>query len=1095
MTGLYFEFHFPLSLRDLIVNLLNFKNFDPKNPVPPTDTSTRQWFSQPRVSTDETVETIRVNYKLPLSVSEVSVEVARVPCRVEFWYKDRSNNWLQMRDRQRVPVGLNVAGSSAASASWYRYTSTVYPIVAKAVEVRIVRTPDPTAANRPYSVGLMNLLVKRNVYERNQGVQYLEEEQDVLGNVISKYIKDWDASKAIDHDASTYWKSGPMPDPSAVVSCYLDVRTPSGMPQAMDQLYIDPVHSGQHLNLYYSNDDTVVSRRISPISLVPDLDNNTDWRVNIGRWDLSNQTMQDAHYEFPSQWGPKLRQPAWFGVEWTPDFDPLNGPSLFPILFKVISPPNSEGWAPEVTYDPGAGTFNLTFRHGGDAPVTYSAPMTNAFRKDEPVRLVAGWAYDPDRFILKVVDRRGAVIAQTSGNTETVPDLITFDSSIQFRRFRGTLTATVLKLQEWTGEIDQFFANPITYVNPDPVLPDVQGVVPPSSLDDAIYAADWTQQEHGIGGIDHTEFASKEWTPIWQNYVAEKGTLNLPQMISAKYLKLEFTNLTEEPYPIYESGIDVSYKVFPISVQQVSEMGPKLYTGSEVGGLLGVANLNGIKSLNWFNPFAVIGAGLSIITPQTEPVRVDTGPGYVTNALPHQLDSSITKSYRAELSSTQVYRRDVIDPYVLAEDQYYTTIKGEGLAKLQPFTNIPWAEIEAANPGVISHKNQLGSIPVRGTDWWIFPGQSLRIPASVMERITSTSTVTERKATLSTRVRFTTTAVHRYETRTLRRDAAIAYFAGLREVMPMISSFIFGVDKEEFDFPFYSPSQWNYTNIRTTPNSVVTYDNTAGPSGHGEMYFTLQTHSNFAKMKANFRDSGMLRGEAMWSSADSDKLSPYAKLLPTNIEGSMWSDAFVQWNDPAAPWGAVRGVVAANLDPDRRYQGRRVLRVSRVAGAGEAGISLLQKTHYIAGALFRLGCVIYKPFDNDNVILLRLVRTSDNAVIYETPVQATAGRWTDFTTELVEVPAGDQEYRINLVSTGDEADELYISDVYSELCHVRYFMQLGSGGFTHEVTDLRYKDTAAVAVTTPVNQATVRTVIMSDEGFAYGCTLTPQYLQ
>lgn len=1094
MSGLFFEFHFPLVLRDLIVALLGSKNFDPKNPVPPTETATRQWYSQPRVSTDETVEAIRVNYKLPLSVSEVTVDIARVPCRVEFWYKDRSNNWLQMRDRQRVPLGLNVSGSTA-TGSWYKYSSTVYPIVAKAVELRIVRTPDPAMASLPFSVGVMDLLVKRNVYERNQGVQYLEDEQDVLGNVITKYIKDWDASKAIDHDASTFWKSAPMPDPSAVVSCFLDVRTPAGEPQSIDRIYIDPVHSGQHLNIYYSADDTVANRRISPISLVPDTDNNTEWRIGEGRWDISNQTNQDSLYEFSTVWGPKLKQPIWIGMEWLPDFDPLNGPSNNPILFKVLPPVGATGWSPEVTYDPGAGAFNLTFRHGGDTPVTYTAPMTQTFKKGEPVRIVAGWAYDPDRFTLKVVDRNGQTVAETSGVTTTVPDLVTLDDKIQLRRFRGTINAMVIKAQDWAEEFSQFFANPITYVSPDPVLPDAQGVVPPSSLDDAIFAVDWTQQEHGIGGVDHTEFSSKEWTPVWQNYVAEKGHLLLPQMISAKYLKLEFTNLTEEPYPVYESGIDVSYRVYPVSVQQVSSLGPKLYTGSEVGGLFGVANLNGIKSLNWFDPLAVIGAGLSIITPQTEPVQINTGAGYTTTALPNQSDSPISKSYRAELSSKSVYRRDVLDPYVLAEDQYYTTIKGEGLAKLQPFTNIPWSEIEAANPGAIAHKKALGAVPVRGTDWWIFPGQSLRIPASVMDRITSTSTVTERKATLETRVRFTTTAVHRYEFRTLRRDAAIAYFAGLREVVPMVSSFVFGQDKDQFDFPYYSPAQWNYSKIRTADNSVVTYDNSSGPTGHGEMYFSLQTYSNFAKLKADFRDSGLLRGEAMWASDDTDKLSPYASLIPASIDGAMWSDAFVEWSDTHAPWGAVRGTVAVNLDPDRRYQGRRVLRFRRAPGAGEAGLALMQQTHYIPGALFRLGCVIYKPYDNNNIILLRLVRTSDNAVIYETPVAASAGRWTDFTTDFVEVPAGTQNYKINLVSTGDQPDELYVSDVYSELAHVRYYMKLGPSGFNHEVTDLRYRDGAAVSVTTPVNQATVRAVILSDEGFAFGATISPIYLQ
>lgn len=1092
MTGLFFEFHFPLSIVDLISRLLNFKNFDPKNPATPVDTATREWFSQPRLSSDPTTEVVTINFKLPLSVSEFSTEIARTSCRVEIWYKDRSNNWMQMRDRQRVPLALNI--SSSTSASWYKYTSTVYPIVAKAVQVRLRRNEDPDMLSQPYSVGLRNTLIKRNVYERNQGVQYLEEEQDVLGNVISKYIKDWDAAKAIDNNAATYWKSAPQPDPDAVVSLYLDVRSSSGEAQAIDQLYIDPVHSGQHMNLYYSSDDTVTGRKLSPIQLMPDLEENTDWRAGRGRWDISNTTGLPSRYAFTGHWGVQSQQDAWIGMEWSPDFDPLDGPSLEPVLFRVTPASSTQlAWSPELIYDPGSGIFELTFRNGVDTPITFSAPMVKAFDRDEPVRIVAGWAYNPNRVMVRAVNRAGEVIAQTEASGAIVPALVSFDGTVEMSRFRGNVTATVVKIEDWTAGANAFFSNPTTYVSPDPVLPDAQGNIPASSLDNAIYAADWTQQQHGVGGTDHTEFTSKEWTPVWRNYVAHKGTLFLPQMISAKYLKLEFTNLTEEPYPIYESGIDVSYKVFPVSVQQTASMGPKLITGREVGGLLGVANLNGVKSVNWFNPFSVLGAAATVLGPNYDPVRIDTGPGYVTKTLPHQTDSPITKSYRAELSSKRVYRREVIDPYVLAQDEYYTTIKGEGLMALQPYTNIPWEEIYAANPGSISTTRQTGALAVRGTDWWLFPGQTLKIPAQVMERLTSTSTVTERKATLESRVRFTTTAVHRYEMRTLRRDVAIAYFAGVREVIPMVSAYVFGQDRDQFDFPFYTDEQWVQTNTRTAANGAITWNNN-GPNGR--MFFQLRTYSNFAKLHAEFRDSGLLRGEALWASEDSDSLSPYAKLIPESIAAGMWEDAFVDWNDTSVPWGSTRGVVAVNLDGDRRYQGRRVLRFSRVPGAGEAGIKLQQKTHYVPGALVRLGAVFYKPFSNDNEIVLRLVRRSDNLVVYEAPVEAAPGRWVDFTTDFVEVPTGEQDYDVHLVMFGDQEDELYLSDLYSELSHIRYYIRLGGGDqYLHDVTDLRYRSSANVVSNTPVNQASVEVVMLSDEAFAFGATLSPAYLQ
>jgi hypothetical protein len=1091
-AGLFFDFHFPLSLVHLIEELLGLKNFDPKNPAVPIDTSTREWYSQPRVSTDATTEVITINYKLPLSVSEFSADILRKSCHVEVWYRDRSNNWRQMLDRQRVPLALDLSQSDAQS--WYKYKSSVYPIVAKSVQVRVRRTPDPSVANAgvPYSVGLRDILVKRNVYERNQGVLNLEDEQDVLGNVISKYIKDWDASKAVDADAVTFWRSGPQPDPSAVVSLYLDVRNQSGDAQTIDRLYIDPVHSGQHLNIYHSVDETVGTRKLSPIAVMPDEDTNTDWRVGVGRWDL--RAAQPSRYAFSSYWGPQFQKDAWVGIEWTPDFDATDGPSQPSNLLKVTATSTQLSYSPEISYEPGGGLFRLIFRRDGYSPITYTAGIGQTFLKDEPLKIVVGWAYGPSRIFIKVTNRRGETVALTEAQSGLLPNLVSFDGQLEFSNFRGLLTATAINMEDYASQADTFLANPTVYVSPEPVLPDEQGNIPASSLDNSIYAADWTQQQHGIGGPDSSEFAEKTWTPIWKNFVAEKGMLFFPQMVATKYIKLEFTNLTEEPYPIYESGIDVSYKVFPISVQQVATTGPRLYTGSEVGGLFGVANLNGIKSLNIFNPLQVINAVGTIVTPQYEPVRVDTGPGYVTTAVPHLNDSPISNTYRLELSKTAIYRRDQLAPYVLAQDAVSTTIKGEGLIKLQPYTNIPWQEIYAANPGAIETRQSIGAVPVRGTNWWIFPGQELKVPASVMERLTSTSTVTERRATLERRVRFTTSAVHRYDIRTVRRDAAVAYFAGVREVIPFVASYIFGQDKDSYDFPLYSDDQWALTNVRTTLSGPITWD---GNGDMGTAYFSFQTQSNFAKLFAEFRDSGLVRSDALWASANSDQLVPGASIIPESPDGAAWLDSFVDWTDATVGWGAPRGVVAVNLDGDRRYQGRRVLKFTRVAGAGEAGIRLQQETNFIEGALFRLGCVVYKPIENDNILLIRLVRRSDGVIVHESPVELTTNRWIDFTTPLLEVPDGtDQDYDLELVLTGDDADELYVSDLYSELALVRYFMRAGDATTPlYEVTDLRYQNSAQVVAQTPVHEGTIQVSIVSPKGFAYGVRATPAYLQ
>ena len=1099
MAGLYFEYHFPLALKTLIERLLGADRYNPgKVPVIP-EGGIREWFSQPRVSSDPTVEVHTTRFKLPLSISEVGAEFVRNPTRAEFWYQDRSNNWRQIMDKNMQPIEVNVSGSE--SWSWYKSHSNVYPIVAKAVQVRFYRTRDPYFENRPYVVGMRNLLIKRNVYERNQGMMHLEEEQDPLGNVITKYVKDWDASKAIDSDANTFWRSAPQPDPAAVVSLYLDVRTDAGGPQSVDKLYIDPVGAGQHLNVYFSNDDSVPSRRLSPLSLAPKVDENTEWRVGEGRWDISATTAMPSDYKVKVEQGPLVNSPVWVGIEWTPDFSPDEEPSLTPVLYEVDCNHDTDSWSPSLIYDPGAGSFIVTFTHekGQSAPIRISAPLNKFFEKDEPLRIVFGWTYDPKTFLLMVENKQKEIIA-TATSAGSVPSNVNLHGAHGFRAFRGNITAFVLKTEDYHGQVDRFLVNPTVYVNPEPLLPDEDGNIPSSSLDNAIIAADFTQQQMPTGGTDSSEFEGKEWTPVWRNYVVEKGYLRLPQMINARYLKLEFTNLNAEPYPIYESGIDVKYRVYPLAVQQTASNGPKLSLGPNVGGLLGVANLNGVKSINWLNPWSVLSGAQAVFGTQHDVVQVNQGSSYTTSAIPHLYDSSISKSRRLELSSNLVYRRQVIDPYVLSRNEYYTVIKAEGLQKLQPYTNIPWQDIAAANPGAINTRNVAGTLPVRGTDWWIFPGQELRIPASVMNKLTDSSVVLESKATLETRVRFTTTAIHRYDVRTVRRDAAIAYFAGIREVIPMVSSYIYGQDREVFEFPFYTPEQWSYTAINTYPSGAISRDMSDTSQSMGRATFAFQTHSTFARLKVNFRDSGLLRSNAMWASADSENLTPEVTIIPEKFSAN-WIDAFAAWNDPEKEWGSPRGVVSVNIDGNRQYQGNRVLRFRRALGAGEAGIAINQKINFVAGGLAQIGVSFYKPFDNDNVVVLRLIRKSDASKVYELPLQADYGRWIDFTTEFFELPDDvdpNEEFQVQCVLIGDDEDEMYVANLWTAISHVRYFVRLGdSSGFLHDVTELRYKDDTETYVTSPspVTQAQVTTAILSDRGFAFGAELEPHFLK
>lgn len=1519
IDGMFWEFHVPLGLKTLLEQLIVENPQNRNNPVALSGTAiNRQWFSLPRPAIPDNqggqgnqTEVLTTTFKLPLSVSEISFQALRVPCRIEMWYQDRQSNWRALLNETRDPITLNLTSSSAAS--WYTFHSMVYPVVAKAIQIRITRVPESQTGSSPYVVGIRNTLIRRNVYDRSQGKLPFEEEQDPLGNIITKYIKDWDATKAVDDKPVTFWRSAPQPDPEAVVSLFLDVRDNEGAPQLVDKVYIDPVYTGQRLNLYYTNDESVDGLRLSSLTMVPETNTSTDWRAGVGRWDTATAPDTSAYY-MPVRWGPMVRQDIWIGMVWAPDFLPSNAPGNNPVLWEAVSEdagmvPAAEGipyavpWAvgdvdpasiglpyvlpwtleppgaggstaltastgsfparPRIYYDSGAPavvvefvdingmirsyTANIipsatTLRGSGTAtsgtvlslndsaaawtpnqwagyyllltggtgagqavaiasnsgtqitPVTPFpvAPGTSTTyeiwqapaKVGESLRIAVGWSYGTNTLVIKVADRQGRPLGSAEYTDPDLPYAVSFDGLVGMTGFRGTFTAHIVKRENYAGRMEDFLANPAAYVSPDPVIAGSDGIIPTSSLDNALYVADWTIQEHGTGGIHYTAYQQKFWTPIWRDYITQRGNIRLPQAIPMRYLKLEFSGLTEESYPVYDAGIKTTYKVFPVNVQQQATRNHPGLLGT-IGGLFSVGAetlLTGLGSVNWLQPSTVANAVNSVFGPVVSPVTVQTGPGYVTESIPGTAEDSIQDSARVEASSPYVYRRAGLDPFNLAATQVY-------------YAGFTWSQTLSNAFGLLADSikdtfsplrqiaNNPGTGPIQGSDWWLLPGGTLKMPAAVMRGLTGlTEVVLGRKSTTETRLRFTTESIHRYDIRTVTRDAAVAYFAGVREILPLVTTYIEEEDPTVFEFNSYSPSQWIMTNERvletgpittsgkvfSIPNSdfdegmgdwrsdsgtwawdgsafegrwypgtakatatgtetvlssprvvsppeidfeegdevtfsvwirwrdfvatdgeagiqlglrsylgdevvddtivlaEVAYDdwslrrgNSGGVvfpwifpmdfsfsadegfpyvfdfffPGNGNVYQQLTgtwtvpagvdgariklvvteaasegsvwfdsvtiettnvpaylhqdfyTTSSFSKVRCEFQDSGVVRSDPMWartitsppskgtgtisaggtevigvgtafatelsgvtsikvgsetrqvdhvsSNTQAQLRAPFSADIPagtmysvlrttstadqinTNISGTalayytdtipddytpsgVWSDTFATWADDSTAWGAPNALVAIDVDPVRIYDGQRVLRFTRAAGQGEAGIKVRQRTNFVRNGVFRLCARWYKPRNNSNTIVLRLRRLSDGVYIHEEVIASpVTGYWYEYQTEFHEIPdVADQAYTVELTVVGAEADELYLSNLWVEISHIRYFMRIGSiGAHLFDVTGLRYADTAVVSNTVPANEFSIDVQILSPKAYVYGCKAMPVYLQ
>jgi hypothetical protein len=846
-------------------------------------------------------EVLSVNYRMPVSISEISFEVLRSSVSVEVWYQDRYNKWRQMVDDDSVPITIKLGTTD--SVSWYRYHTQTYPIVAKAIQYRLTRIPNALVGDTPYCVGIRNTLVRRNVYNRQAGLQNMEDEQDALGNVITKTIKDWDAAKAIDDNPTTFWRSAAQPDPDAVVAFYLDLRDVDGKAQTVDKVYIDPVYTGQIMNLYYSSDETIISRKLNPVSMQPNNpDAHFEWQAGAGLKDTTTSDSQTSLYETNFNVGPMVSQDCWIGIQWTPQFDAFSqkvnsysfnasartitltglssvvlaniqsvfdattgnliysksrdllnsslsgktltvpgipaacrntdtleiyygtsGPAPTELVLFEIDPNNTSGsqfW-PRVYYDVGSASIKLELLNAvGGTPMIYSAPVAPLFTSGTTLNIVVGWTYsgaEPKIHIVVRSNRRAfSDYEVTDGD---FPRKITFDGRVRFSQWRGIFGAHILKHESYSFSSDQFLANPISYCGPEPIL--VGGrAIPSSSLDNALLAADWTTQRFVSGGTHESIYADKEWTPIWANYITEKGFLYLPRATSMKYLKLEFTQLTAEPYPVYDVGIKVNYQIYPVTVTATQPI-------KKPDGLLGVISnvINAIGSINWLNP-STIGKAINQIFGKTvEPIQttLQIGPGYTSNALPNTTQTAITDTVRTEANSPWVYRRTPISPLGLVKN-FLGALFGQNQNQTKSL-------IPSIQKGLIEAETLIGApvsstpspVPIQGKDWYVFPGQTLRMPAAIIEGITKSQVVTGKKSDKSIRTRFTTTAVHKYETKEVTLDAAIGYFAGLREVQPYVASYIDYEDPPEFRYDSYDPALgWSLVSINRLNAGPIT---------------------------------------------------------------------------------------------------------------------------------------------------------------------------------------------------------------------------------------------------------------------------------
>lgn len=595
------------------------------NRVAPTQQSVdnQRFWSTPERAADSTVrEVMQVTLASARRVNSLEFDLAIFPqnLTVEF-YDETTRVWSPCLDaladiaqpvtyavRDAIPAILpppsTVLGhlhpQHSYTGHWRTVSLPIRPVSMRTLRLILTRTTEGTTPTNPqgqavpYSLAVRNLNLTYTVTRLSDvpwtqpGVQGEQRDTfasttDMFGSPVDFSVRVNAASNAIGdtlgaNGLTTVWKSEPQPVPWAVVNYYLDARDDEGNGQTLDRIYLDPLYDGPTCNLYWSNSGPTDAYHSGADPLPPEIAvvNNTAG-ITGNVLDFDDPVLQNlpAFVEIDNRgisYDPS--RPWWCGgqlnfkfVHGTQNTDnPIVDCGQWTLTMTPLGPQLSTAGGDAIlltTQTPSLGVGEPPIT-GGPAPALDGGPTFLGFDPAIPMTYLA-WS---DGIQIGLAIRFGNTEFQATTSL-TVP-FISSIPSLRIGAFQGDspglplskMQAFVLKTDTVpdADTIEDFLTNPLEYILGSGYLD-----TPTSTTDNALvryhpsfFTIDFPAAM--IGGAPDRYYAM-DWSPIARDYVLRKGYLYFPPT-RAKYWKLEFTNLSPQPYEVYQP-VQQSIQVFP----------------------------------------------------------------------------------------------------------------------------------------------------------------------------------------------------------------------------------------------------------------------------------------------------------------------------------------------------------------------------------------------------------------------------------------------------------------------------------------------------------------------------------------------------
>lgn len=501
------------------------------------------------------------------------------------------------------------------------------------------------------------------------------------------------------------------------------------------------------------------------------------------------------------------------------------------------------------------------------------------------------------------------------------------------------------------AKYDKFISNPKQYLSPD-------SYDRSSTLANALVYGKFNEEPVLRGGSTDSMYMAKQWTPALIGQKLEKQTYVMPMTMKAKYIKLEFTQLTPQQYPIESSNVRSTYRIFPVDV--INDMKERARVDNSIHNdkatVVGSSDIEAIRNMvgEKFDPDAYNTPGRTTninrelySNPDTEVITGRNPDGYI----PGMTGTSLYDVTKRETTSSAYYTGDgkTATPSstsgaddkrtTLYEDNaeyavYYAQYNESLISLARRFKISDWKLLYEIND-YVDDTAARESVPGRLPGYWVLPGQQVRIPVDIVKQMTSSSKVDVVRRTSSTQaittvddymdptnisktigpVAFSKTCVHHYQTKTEKRTQSIAYFVGIRDIKVRIVDLLSEHDNISWNFFSMDMPIWHINGGYLTSSNVFVPDfSTTSDMAVAETdMMHSQSYYRTVKLIATNRNSLMQRTylniseTEAWHSANYWDLHPeldctWASSVPDDPKvpednGGAWSSIRFAWGD------------------------------------------------------------------------------------------------------------------------------------------------------------------------------------------------------